>query len=60
MITGDVTQVDLPGGKSGLGVAREVLEGVEGLHVATLSSRDVVRHELVTRIVDAYERAETK
>ncbi|MDB4254443.1 PhoH family protein, partial [Aquiluna sp.] len=60
VITGDVTQVDLPGGKSGLGVAREVLEGVEGLHVATLSSRDVVRHELVTRIVDAYERAETK
>jgi len=60
VITGDVTQVDLPGGKSGLGVAREVLEGVEGLHVATLSSRDVVRHELVTRIVDAYERAATK
>lgn len=60
VVTGDVTQVDLQGGKSGLGIAREVLEGVEGLHVATLSSRDVVRHELVTRIVDAYEKAETK
>ena len=60
IITGDVTQVDLPGGKSGLAIAREVLKEVEGLHVATLSSRDVVRHELVTRIVDAYEKAENK
>jgi len=60
VITGDITQVDLPGGKSGLGIAQKVLADVEGLHVQKLSSRDVVRHELVTRIVEAYERAELK
>ena len=57
VITGDITQIDLPGGKSGLGIAQTVLADVEGLHVQKLSSRDVVRHELVTRIVEAYERA---
>ena len=60
VITGDITQTDLPGGKSGLGIAQKVLADVEGLHVQKLSSRDVVRHELVTRIVEAYERAELK
>ena len=60
VITGDITQIDLPGGKSGLGIAQKVLADVEGLHVQKLSSRDVVRHELVTRIVEAYERAELK
>jgi phosphate starvation-inducible PhoH-like protein len=60
VITGDITQVDLPGGKSGLGIAQKVLADVEGLHVQKLSSRDVVRHELVTRIVEAYERAELR
>jgi phosphate starvation-inducible PhoH-like protein len=55
IITGDTTQVDLPGGKSGLASAVKILSAVEDLHVAKLSSKDVVRHELVTRIVNAYE-----
>jgi phosphate starvation-inducible PhoH-like protein len=55
VVTGDVTQVDLPGGAtSGLRVVQEILEGVEDVHFATLSSSDVVRHKLVGRIVDAY------
>lgn len=55
IITGDTTQVDLPGGKSGLAAAVEILGNVEDLNVSRLSSKDVVRHELVTRIVNAYE-----
>jgi phosphate starvation-inducible protein PhoH and related proteins len=55
VVTGDVTQTDLPGGQtSGLKVVREILDGVEDLHFATLSSADVVRHKLVGRIIDAY------
>lgn len=57
VITGDTTQIDLPFGKSGLKVATDILSGVEGLHIASLSSKDVVRHELVTRIVEAYDRS---
>ena len=57
VITGDTTQVDLPGGKSGLTIATTILSDVEGLKVERLTSKDVVRHELVTRIVEAYERA---
>lgn len=60
VITGDTTQVDLPGGKSGLSIATSILEGVSGLGIERLSSKDVVRHELVTRIVDAYEKAGPK
>jgi phosphate starvation-inducible protein PhoH and related proteins len=60
VITGDTTQVDLPGGKSGLSIATSILDGVEGLGIERLSSKDVVRHELVTRIVDAYEKAGPK
>jgi phosphate starvation-inducible PhoH-like protein len=60
VVTGDVTQVDLPTGKSGLDVATSILSGVSDLHIAKLSSKDVVRHELVTRIVDAYDRAGNK
>lgn len=57
VITGDVTQVDLPVGKrSGLVEAMEVLRGVEGIQMVTLTHRDVVRHELVQAIVRAYER----
>nr|WP_157596857.1 PhoH family protein [Saccharomonospora saliphila] len=57
VVTGDVTQVDLPNGqRSGLRVVREILEGVEDLHFSTLTSHDVVRHKLVGDIVDAYER----
>ncbi|MCU1593196.1 MAG: PhoH family protein [Frankiales bacterium] len=55
VVTGDVTQVDLPGATvSGLRLAREILEGVEDVHFSTLDSTDVVRHRLVGRIVDAY------
>jgi phosphate starvation-inducible PhoH-like protein len=55
VVTGDVTQVDLPSGTtSGLRVVREILEGIEDVHFAPLTSSDVVRHKLVGRIVDAY------
>jgi phosphate starvation-inducible protein PhoH and related proteins len=57
VVTGDVTQVDLPGGtSSGLKVVREILQNVEDVHFAELSSSDVVRHRLVAQIVDAYAR----
>ncbi len=57
VVTGDVTQVDLPGGvRSGLQVVREILSDVDDVHFALLSSADVVRHRLVADIVDAYAR----
>jgi phosphate starvation-inducible PhoH-like protein len=57
VVTGDVTQVDLPNGAtSGLRIVREILDGVEDVHFSTLGSADVVRHRLVTDIVDAYAR----
>ncbi|WNI15433.1 PhoH family protein [Actinacidiphila sp. ITFR-21] len=56
VITGDVTQVDLPTGtKSGLRQVQDILADVEDVHFARLTSTDVVRHKLVGRIVDAYE-----
>lgn len=55
VITGDITQIDLPGGKSGLNEARRILKNVDGLSFVYLTERDVVRHELVQRIVKAYE-----
>jgi len=61
VVTGDITQVDLPGGtKSGLRVVRDILDGLEDVHFAMLSSADVVRHRLVSNIVDAYERWDTE
>ncbi|MET0964830.1 MAG: PhoH family protein [Nakamurella sp.] len=57
VVTGDVTQVDLPGGQqSGLQVVREILDNVEDVNFSLLTSSDVVRHRLVGRIVDAYDR----
>jgi len=57
VITGDVTQIDLPTGKkSGLVEALEVLKGIENIGIVRLSHRDVVRHELVQAIVKAYEK----
>jgi len=57
IITGDVTQIDLPTGKrSGLVEALEVLRGVEDIGIVMLTHRDVVRHELVQAIVKAYEK----
>jgi phosphate starvation-inducible PhoH-like protein len=59
VVTGDVTQMDLPGGaRSGLLAATEILEGIDDIHFARLTSQDVVRHRLVADIVDAYGRAE--
>jgi len=57
VVTGDVTQVDLPDGTtSGLRIVRDILRNVEDVHFAELSSTDVVRHRLVAEIVDAYAR----
>src|SRR5262249_29502113 len=56
VITGDITQIDLPVGKmSGLVEARNVISGVEGISFIHFNERDVVRHPLVQRIVRAYE-----
>ena len=60
VITGDITQVDLPRGKpSGLRHAADIVKGVEGISFTFFQSRDVVRHRLVGRILDAYELYET-
>ena len=56
VVTGDVTQVDVPNGKSGLLGLERVLTGIEGLAFVHLSSSDVVRHRIVADIVAAYER----
>ena len=57
VVTGDVTQVDLlPGQVSGLRVVQDILDGIPDIHFAKLTSHDVVRHKLVGKIVDAYER----
>jgi phosphate starvation-inducible PhoH-like protein len=58
VVTGDVTQIDLPEGRgrSGLMQVRSVLDEIEGLRFVELGSRDVVRHRIVQDIVDAYER----
>jgi phosphate starvation-inducible PhoH-like protein len=57
VVTGDVTQVDLPAGqRSGLRVVRDILDGIEDVHFSELNSADVVRHRLVGDIVDAYAR----
>jgi phosphate starvation-inducible protein PhoH and related proteins len=58
VVTGDTTQVDMPGGRSGLDGLEVLLSGIEGLSFVHLSSRDVVRHRIVQDIVDAYERAD--
>ncbi len=61
VVTGDVTQVDLPGGtRSGLRQVQEILDGVEDVHFSRLTSVDVVRHKLVGRIVDAYEAYDSR
>ena len=61
VITGDVTQVDLPDGtKSGLRQVQDILEGLDDVHFSRLSSQDVVRHKLVGRIVDAYEQYDSR
>ena len=61
VVTGDVTQVDLlPGQVSGLRVVQDILDGMEDIYFARLTSHDVVRHRLVGKIVDAYERYDAR
>jgi len=61
VVTGDLGQVDLPRGvHSGLRQAAEILEGVPGIAIARLAPADVIRHDVVTRIVEAYGRWEAK
>ncbi len=61
VITGDVTQIDLPNGKrSGLIESTKILEGIEDIEIVTLTNKDVVRHPLVQKIINAYEVYEQK
>jgi phosphate starvation-inducible protein PhoH and related proteins len=61
VVTGDITQVDLPGGQvSGLRIVQEILDEVPDIRFVRLTSQDVVRHKLVGKIVDAYERYDAK
>jgi phosphate starvation-inducible PhoH-like protein len=57
VVTGDVTQIDLEGGKSGLINLEQILTGIDGLAFVRLDSRDVVRHKIVQDIVNAYDQA---
>ena len=57
VVTGDISQIDLPRGQSGLVQVRSVLEGIDDIAFCDLSGKDVVRHSLVATIVAAYERA---
>ncbi len=59
IVTGDVTQIDLPSGKqSGLKTVLKILAGVKGIGITYLNKNDIVRHALVQRIIDAYEKYE--
>ena len=60
VVTGDVTQIDLAGKESGLVHATKILEGVTGVSVCKLTAKDVVRHPLVQKIVQAYEEYEKR
>ncbi len=61
VVTGDVTQVDLPSGQlSGLRLVQDILDGVDDVYFSRLTSHDVVRHKLVADIVDAYERYDAR
>ncbi len=60
VVTGDTTQVDVPGGRSGLSGLEPVLASIEGLGFVHLTRGDVVRHRIVSDIVDAYDRAEPR
>ena len=61
IVTGDLTQVDLPREqKSGLREAMQILSGIEGISVVNMTQKDIVRHKLVTRIVNAYDAYDKK
>ena len=57
VITGDMSQVDVPGGRSGLVGIEEILKGINGISFVHMTRKDVVRHKIVADIVDAYDRA---
>jgi phosphate starvation-inducible protein PhoH and related proteins len=59
VVNGDITQVDLPGGRSGLAELSQVLKGIDGIAFVRLTSRDVVRHRIVADIVSAYDAYES-
>ncbi len=56
VVTGDLTQIDVSGGRGGLKELEQILNGIEDISFMHLSSRDIVRHRIVQAIVDAYER----
>lgn len=59
IVTGDLTQIDLPNrSQSGLNYALKILSGIEGISIIKLDNRDIVRHRLVSRIIDAYDKAQ--
>ena len=61
IVTGDITQIDLPPSQtSGLIEALRILKGVKGISFIELDKKDIIRHRLVTRIVEAYEKYESK
>ena len=61
VVTGDITQIDLPEGKrSGLNDAISILENIEGIGISHLSAKDVVRHHLVQKIINAYEKRDAR
>jgi phosphate starvation-inducible PhoH-like protein len=60
VVTGDVTQVDVPGGRSGLEGIEPLLSAIDGIAFVHLTRRDVVRHQIVADIVDAYEQADLR
>ncbi len=61
VVTGDITQIDLPSGQSsGLIVIEKILAGIEGISFLHLTARDVVRHKIVQRIVEAYKKFDDK
>ncbi len=57
IITGDITQIDLPNGQSGLVKAMQILKNVKGISHIEFDKQDIIRHKLVSRIVEAYERS---
>jgi phosphate starvation-inducible PhoH-like protein len=59
VVTGDLSQTDLPfGKKSGLSIASKILRGIDGIGIFEFSERDVVRHSLVRKIINAYDKYE--
>ena len=60
VVTGDITQIDVPGGKSGLRDVQQTLDGVPDIAFAHLGGRDIVRHRIVQAIVKAYEHRDKR